>query len=354
MSRIEEGELPIGAHPVQGDAETAGNGLYDSRLLDRVALEEEVAAEHAGPADGGEVTGRGSISRQMLRVFMQNKMAVISVGYIVVLVLLCIIVPQFYGRSYWGDAGSNLYGHDTCFTNSVPGGYGSAGPTWTHPFGCTTGYDNFALLFYAGRFSLFIGLLAGVVTMVVGTAYGIIAGYRGGMIDSVLMRLNDVFLSIPGLYLLLLVITLYGSSVWSLIAVIGLTSWFGVARLMRSEAQLLRDREYSQAARSMGATGRRVMWKHVLPNSMSTMLTAATFSIGDSVIALSTLGFLGVALQIPDWDWGTIINNATHSFSLGYWWTLVPVALAFILFVLSTNYIGDALRDAFEVRLQER
>jgi peptide/nickel transport system permease protein len=153
---------------------------------------------------------------------------------------------------------------------------------------------------------------------------------------------------------LLLVITIYGSTLWSLVAVIGLTSWFGVARLMRSEAQILRDREFSQAARSMGATGRRVMWKHILPNSVSTMMTASTFAIGDAVIVLSTLGFLGLALLPPDYDWGTMIQNASNQFELGYWWTLWPVAIVFILFVLSTNYIGDALRDAFEVRLQER
>ena len=193
-----------------------------------------------------------------------------------------------------------------------------------------------------------------LATIIVGTLYGIYSGYRGGRVDSVMMRLNDVFLSIPGLYLLLLVITIYGSSVWSLIFVIGLTSWFGIARLMRSEAQILRDREFSQAARSMGATRRRVMWHHVMPNSVSTMMTATTFSIGDSVIVLSTLGFLGLALQIPDFDWGTLIQYASGQFELGYWWTLWPVAIVFILFVLSTNYIGDALRDAFEVRLQER
>jgi peptide/nickel transport system permease protein len=312
----------------------------------------ETPTENLGTPEGGEVAGTGSITRQMIRVFIQNKLAVGSLAYVTVLILLCIIVPFWYSRSYWTFAPSNFTSN--CFNLTNAGRFGSAAPSSAHILGCTTGYDNVGLLFYAGRFSLLIGLLAGFVTMIVGTTYGIVAGYRGGKIDSILMRLNDVFLSIPTLYLLLLVITIYGSTVWSLIGVIGFTSWFGVARLMRGEAQILRDREFSQASRSMGATGRRVMWKHVLPNSVSTMMTAATFSIGDAVILLSTLGFLGLALKPPDFDWGTMIQNASGLFQVGYWWTLWPVGIAFILFVLSTNYVGDALRDAFEVRLQER
>jgi peptide/nickel transport system permease protein len=289
----------------------------------------------------------------MLRVFLQNKLAVIASVYVIVLILMCIIVPQFFSRSYWSTANANYL--STCYQGTGPAALsGSPGPTGGHIFGCTTGFDNFGLLFYAGRFSLAIGILAGFVTMVVGTLYGVIAGYKGGIVDSILMRSNDVLLSIPGLYLLLLVITVYGHTIWALVGVVGFTGWFGVARLMRGEAQIQRDREFSQASRSMGANGWRVMRKHVLPNSVSTMVTAATFAVGDAVIVLATIGFLGLALQQPDFDWGTMIQNASSQFELGYWWTLWPVATAFILFVLSTNYIGDALRDAFEVRLQER
>ena len=352
MSKIEEGE----AHSAPPGFFGASEQILEHQVEQHQVGVELDRKEGVDRNDGGEVRGNGSIARQMLRVFIQNKMAVISAGYIFVMVMLCLIVPFFYGQNYWSDASANVGNHNSCFTHTAPGVVGSAAPSAGHIFGCTLGYNNWGLLWYAGRFSLFIGIFAGLSTMVIGTAYGVLAGYRGGVTDSILMRINDVFLSIPGLYLLLLVIVIYGSSVWSLIAVIAFTSWFGVARLMRAEAQILRDREFSQASRSMGATGRRVMWRHVLPNAVSTMMTALTFSIGDSVIALSTLGFLGLALQSPDYDWGTIINNATNQqqIELGYWWTLVPVAVAFILFVLSTNYIGDALRDAFEVRLQER
>lgn len=326
--------------------------FYTDTELDRRAVPDEVGPPFVGTPEGGEVSGGGSLVIQMLRVFVKNKLAVISAIYCLVLVVLCIIVPFFYSDSYWTTASSDFT--STCFNLTGPGRFGSAAPSTQHLLGCTTGYDNVGLLFYSGRFSLLIGIFAGLATIALGTVYGIASGYRGGKIDAVMMRINDVFLSIPGLYLLLLVITIWGSNIWSLIAVIGFTSWFGVARLMRSEAQILRDREFSQASRSMGATGRRVMWSHVLPNSVSTMMTAATFAIGDAVIVLSTLGFLGLALKPPDFDWGTMIQNASGQFELGYWWTLWPVAIVFILFVLSTNYIGDALRDAFEVRLQER
>lgn len=334
-------------------ADHAPGGDIRYAAMEEEALPTEKAIEHGIPS-GGEVAGSGSIFRQMLRVYLQNKLAVIATAYVIILILLCIIVPLHYPRAYWSNANS-MY-NSTCYkgTPADAATLGSPGPSGAHLLGCTGGFDNIGLLFYAGRFSLAIGILAGFVTMVVGTLYGIVAGYKGGIVDSILMRLNDVFLSIPGLYLLLLVITIYGNNIWSLVGVVGFTGWFGVARLMRGEAQLQRDREFSQAARAMGATGWRVMRKHVLRNSVSTMVTAATFAVGDAVIVLSTIGFLGLALQQPDFDWGTMIQTASSQFEQGYWWTLWPVATVFILFVLSTNYIGDALRDAFEVRLQER
>jgi peptide/nickel transport system permease protein len=335
-----------------GLADHAAGGDVRFAILEEHELGAEERLEQQTPS-GGEVAGSGSIFRQMLRVFLQNKLAVIASIYVIVLILMCVIVPLFFQRSYWSNSNSNYSG--TCYQGTGAAAIaGSASPSGHDVLGCTLGFDNFGLLFYAGRFSLAIGILAGFVTMVAGTLYGVVAGYKGGVVDAILMRLNDVFLSIPGLYLLLLVITLWGHSIWALIAVIGFTGWFGVARLMRGEAQIQRDREFSQASRSMGATGWRVMRKHVLPNSISTMVTAATFAVGDAVIVLATIGFLGLALQQPDFDWGTMIQNASSGFELGYWWTLWPVASAFILFVLSTNYIGDALRDSFEVRLQQR
>jgi peptide/nickel transport system permease protein len=290
--------------------------------------------------------------KQMWRVFRQNKLAMISLGYIALLIVGVIVVPFLYPSNYWMNAPIDYT--NTCFNATAPGVSGSAGPMAGHFLGCIKGYDTNALLFYSGRFSLGIGFLSSIVTMTLGVAYGMFSGYRGGWIDIVLMRFVDMMLAIPGLYLLILVITLFGKSFLALTIVIGFTGWFGVARLMRAETQALRERDYVHAAVSMGATRGRVLWRHILPNAMSTMVTAATFSLGDAILILSGIGYLGLGLTPPQFDWGTLIQNASTIFQLGYWWTLWPVAVLFILFVLSTNYVGDALRDAFEVRLQER
>jgi peptide/nickel transport system permease protein len=329
-----------------------GSFFEQNPVTHDVMVQSELLAEHGLTPAGGAVSGGGTMFRQMTRVFFQNKLAVISAIYIITIIVMCVVVPFFFAGDYWSNAPIETMSH--CWPNTIPGTLGNSGPTAHDILGCTGGYDNLGLIFYAGRYSLAIGFLAATVNMTVGVAYGIFAGFRGGATDALMMRIVDVFLSIPGLYLLLLVITIYGQTLWALIGVIGFTGWFGVSRLMRSEAQVLREREYVQAATSMGSTRRRIMWRHILPNGMSTMVTAATFAIGDAVLALSAIGFLGLGLKPPAFDWGSMIQLASSNFELGYWWTLWPVAGLFILFVLSTNYIGDAMRDAFEVRLQER
>lgn len=326
-------------------------------LLDRIEPEtfeatpsEDIDTEErpaAGPA-GGEVLGSGSMFRQMFRVFVQNKLAVISVIYMLFVTLGCFFGPLLYHADL--NANDALTG--TCFNNSV---IGYSGPSWQHPLGCTAqGLDELGLIMFAGKYSLIVGYLSAFVTMTAGVAYGIVSGFRGGWTDTVMMRIIDMLLSIPGLYLIILILTVIGRTTTGLIIVIGGVGWFGVARLMRGESIALREREYAQAVRTMGGSGRRIIWKHILPNSMSTAATAGTFALGDSILALTALGFLGLGLAPPLTDWGTMIQNGSNDLGSGSWWEIWPLATIFILFVLSTNYIGDALRDSFEVRLQER
>jgi peptide/nickel transport system permease protein len=300
---------------------------------------------------GGEVAGHGSMLRQMVRVFAQNKLAVLSLFYLVFITVACFFGPLVY-HSLQNAGLAITEANNTCYNNSP---LGIAGPMAGHPLGCTPdGLDELGRILDAGKYSLIVGYVSAIVTMTFGVFYGIVAGYKGGKLDTVLMRVNDMFLSIPGLYLILLIISFLGRGTVGLIMVIGFTGWFGVARLMRGEALMLRDREYSQAVRAMGGGSSRIIWKHILPNSMSTMATAGTFALGDSILALTALGFLGLGLQAPLTDWGTMIQEGSTNFYSGAWWQIWPLAIIFILVVLSTNYIGDALRDAFEVRLQER
>ncbi len=169
-----------------------------------------------------------------------------------------------------------------------------------------------------------------------------------------MMRLLDAFLSIPCIFLLITLITLFSRSTTFLILLIGLTGWFGNARIIRGDALLIRRLEYSQAATSWAPARSHIIRRHVFPNSISNIVTVATFSVADAILFLSTLGFLGLGIQPPQTDWGTMLQNGSDQIANGYWWEVYPLAIIFILVVVSINYIGDALRDAFEVRLIER
>ena len=299
--------------------------------------------EGAAAPSGGEVAGTGgSLFFQMLRIFRSNKMAVVSLMTLIAITLFCFLGPYFYHSN---QTVINL--------NVLP----SQAPSAAHPLGTDSqGFDMLGRMMYAGKTSLTVGIIAAIITMTFGITYGVIAGYRGGALDSVLMRIVDVLLSIPGLFLLLAIIAVFGHSKNMIILIIGLVSWYGVARLMRAEALSLREREFAQAVRAMGGGSRRIIWRHVLPNSISTIVTLATFAVADSILFLAALGFLGVGIAPPDTDWGTMINsgNALDQIQLGYWWEVLPVAILFLLVVISLNFIGDALRDSFEVRLRER
>jgi peptide/nickel transport system permease protein len=280
--------------------------------------------------------------KQRLRIFLGNKLAIVSVSYLAFIVLACFIGPLI---------------HHTNQTNQAAnfGLQWNAPPSWHHPLGTDlNGFDELGRIFYGGEYSLTLGFLAGFITIVVGTIYGMVAGFVGGFTDTVLMRVLDAFLSIPYLFLLITLIAIFGRSTTFLICIIGLTGWWGNARIIRGDALLIRQLEYTQAANSMGASKWHVIRRHVFPNSISNIVTVATFSVADAILFLSALGFLGLGIQAPQTDWGTMLQSGTEQLQNGYWWEIFPLAIIFILVVVAINYIGDALRDAFEVRLLER
>ncbi|HEY5111687.1 MAG TPA: ABC transporter permease [Acidimicrobiales bacterium] len=280
--------------------------------------------------------------RQRLKIFMSNKLAIASCVYVILLALACYLVPHIHPTNQTNQA--------IAFATPV-----NEAPSSAHWLGTdSNGFDELGRVFFAGEYSLTLGFLAGFITIVVGTLYGMISGFFGGLVDTVMMRIIDACLSIPYIFLLISLITIFGRSTIFLIVVIGLTGWWGNARIIRGDALLIRHLDYANASTSMGASKWHVIRRHVFPNSISNIVTVATFSVADAILFLSALGFLGLGIQTPQTDWGTMLQSGTEQIYNGFWWEVFPVAIVFILVVVAINYIGDALRDAFEVRLLER
>lgn len=280
--------------------------------------------------------------RKAMRVFARNKLAVVSFTVLTIIVLFCFVGPLFYRTNQ-----SNSYAA-LSQTPDLP-------PSWAHLFGTdSSGFDIFGRVMYGGRYSLTLGFFSGLITIMVGTVYGLISGYIGGWLDSAMMRVLDAFLSIPYLFLLLALVAIFHNSTTFLIIIIGTTLWWGNARIIRSDALQIRELEYTQAAVSMGAGRLHIIRRHIMPNAISNIVTVGTFSVADAILALSSLGFLGVGIQLPATDWGTMLNAGVPQLPNGYWWEVLPVTLVFVTVIVCINYIGDALRDAFEVRLRDR
>jgi peptide/nickel transport system permease protein len=235
------------------------------------------------------------------------------------------------------------------------------GPSWAHPFGTDDlGQDVLARMLYGGRISLAVGLSAMLIAILVGTAVGALAGFLGGSVDHVLMRITDLFLSLPGLPLLLLIVYLFRDALKKtlgpevgvfvlIVAVIGGLRWMPVARLVRAQFLSLREKEFVEAARGLGAAPIRQMVRHILPNSVGPVIVAGTIDVAAAIIAESSLSFLGLGFPPDIPTWGRILFDAKDNLDFAPHWALFP-GTAIFLTVLSINYIGDGLRDALDPR----
>lgn len=228
-------------------------------------------------------------------------------------------------------------------------GLKSRAPSLAHPFG-TDQYsrDLLSRVLFGARISLSVALLAVLLSATVGTAYGLTAGYVGGRIDAVMMRLLDALLAIPRVLLLIALL-----SIWSpvpllvLILTIGFTGWFEVSRLVRAEVLGVAQREYIGAARALGATGPRVIWRHILPNVLNPVLVSATLGVGNVIILEAGLSYLGIGARAPTASWGSIFYDGSEAFQTTWWIALFP-GLAIVITVLAFNVLGNALRDALD------
>lgn len=223
-------------------------------------------------------------------------------------------------------------------------------PSLEHPFGTDElGRDVLSRIIYGARVSLKVGFLAMGIAILTGTILGAIAGYYGGWIDSIIMRLVDVMLAFPTLFLILAVVAFLEPSIYIIMIVIGLTGWMDVARLVRAEVLSLKEREFVLAARAIGASSGRIIFKHILPNAIYPVIVAATFSVGGAILIESGLSFLGLGIQPPEPSWGGILSIGKDYITVAWWLSLFP-GIAIFLTVLSFNLLGEALRDAIDPR----
>jgi ABC-type dipeptide/oligopeptide/nickel transport system permease subunit len=289
--------------------------------------------------EGGEVGPIQSGWRLAVREFAHNRLAIIGLAVVVFFVIFCFLGPLIYH--------GNVINSNLADTNLPP----STGA----PLGTTNqGFDELGLLMKGGQASIEVGFCAAAIGIVIGAIVGAVAGLVGGIIDSILMRIVDVFLSIPILFVVLIIAVRYGASVLGLSVVIGCYFWLAPARLVRGEVLTLRERDFVSAARIAGASRRRLIARHLIPNALGVMIVNVTFNVADAILLVAALGFLGFGLHYPTQDWGDMLSNGIQYMQDGYWWLVYPVGACIVILVMACNLIGDALRDSLDVRLRRR
>lgn len=275
--------------------------------------------------------------------FKRHKLAVVSAAVLLLLYLVALVGPYLSPYEY----------DKITYRGAEP-------PSIQHPLGTDElGRDEMTRLIYGGRISLMVGIVVAVLSAGIGTVVGMISGFYGGVVDNVLMRFTDMVLALPILPLLMVAGLVFADlgfpSVWAIVLILGVLSWMAVARLVRSSFLGLREKEFVEAARAMGASDWRIITRHLLPNSIAPIVVNTTLVVGASIIIESVLSFLGFGIQPPTPSWGNMLTDAKSTMTL-YPWLMWAPGIAIVSTVLSVNFLGDGLRDALDptqVRVRE-
>jgi peptide/nickel transport system permease protein len=299
------------------------------------------AAEPVGPVEllpavgtpaAGDTPYR-SAARDVGRRLARHKPAMASAVVLALLALACFAAPVIapFGRDQQGLA------------------LGAVGPSWRHWFGTDDlGRDQLTRLLYAGQISLEIGFAVALLSTLVGTVIGAVAGYLGKATDQVLMRVTDLFLVVPAVAVLAIALEKFGHARLTIIWVLAALFWMYVARVVRAQVLAIKEQEYIEAARASGASRRWIIARHVLPNCAGPIVVNATLSVAAAIVAESTLSFLGFGIQLPATSWGRMLADAEGTVGTSHAYLLYFPGLAILLTVLAVNFLGDGLRDAFD------
>ena len=303
---------------------------------------DQVAAsdvEVRGIPEGGEVTSSGSPWVLVLRTFAQNKLAIVGVGAIILITLFSFVGPLIYHTDQFNP---NLIAVNQ-------------GPSSAHLLGTdSSGFDIIGRLMEGGKSSIEVGLAVGFASTIFGLIYGAISGYLGGWWDGILMRLVDIGYAIPIVLLFIFMADVFKPNLALLIGLLVAVSWLIPARLVRGETLTLRTREYVQAVQVMGGRSGRIILRHIVPNTIGVIMVTVTFQVANAILTLAVLQYLGFGLPATTPTWGGMLADGTTYLQDGYWWQVYPALIIIVIAVVAFNFIGDALQDAFDVRLQER
>jgi peptide/nickel transport system permease protein len=275
---------------------------------------------------------------EVLRRFLRHKLAVGGLAVLILLVLMAIFAPV-------------IAPHDPNYIDPVTM---SDAPSGAHLLGLDqVGRDVLSRVIFASRISLSVGVVAVGIYVAIGTVLGALAGYYGGWIDIALTRVADMVLSFPQIMLILVIVSVVGPSIWNIMVVLGLLGWPPIFRIVRGQFFALRDADFVQAGHALGATDQRIIFRHILPNSVAPILVAATFGTATAILTEASLSFLGLGVQPPQASWGNLLIQAQSISVIEHqpWLWVPPGALIFIS-VLAINFVGDGLRDALDPRLK--
>ena len=270
------------------------------------------------------------------KMFYKNKLALTGCGIVILLFVVSLMAPVIAPYDPGAIDLKNVL---------VP-------PSGEHWFGTDQlGRDVLSRMIWGARISLKVGFVATGLAILIGMILGAVAGYYGGWIDATIMRFVDVMLCFPAFFLILAVIAFLEPSIWNIMIVIGLTGWMGVTRLVRADFISLRERDFVRAARAIGANDARIIFMHILPNALASILVAATLGIAGAILTESALSFLGIGVQPPIPSWGNILTAGKDNIDIAWWLSLYP-GLAILITVVGYNLLGEGIRDASDPRLK--
>jgi peptide/nickel transport system permease protein len=319
----------------KGAISERSTGMNEPKPNADIDAEFEELLDEVEPSEQGYVGGW----QLMVRSLRENRAAMVGIVLIVLMILFCFVGPVIYPTNQV----------TTVITRS------NLAPNASYPLGTdSNGFNILGRLMVAGQLSLEVGISVAIIATVFGSLWGAAAGWFGGIVDAVMMRIVDTLLAIPWIFLFLFLTSVMKPSVGLIIGVLSLLSWLVPARLARAETLSLRNRDFVQATRMLGGTGKRIVLRHIIPNAMGVIVVNATLQVADSILALALLSYLGFGPPPPTASWGGMLSNGINFLFDGYWWSVYPVAILIILTVLAFNFLGDGVRDALEVRLTRR